>query len=299
MAKKKIVQVGEAPAPISDALALSGAVEGVETASPVEPERDTFYDSENAENVAASMAESAPEPSPTDESEAAVDNGASLTIDPEPTPTDESEAAAEFALTHDIAPEPDAVDEYIASKMPAPEAAVEHALTHDMAPDPVFQTPSEEVIAKLETLAAPLGTIETLAAPLGTIENPIGLRNPEHRIFWHGRDINGREFIGSAPSGAEAVQDAMALGCATCHQAYNPAYVEAILNPTPPAPAASTIKEAKEQNAFYVAGFEDGQAQADSQYQDLKALVQAWATIQAMDGADLDQEPMVVYIRHH
>lgn len=134
-------------------------------------------------------------------------------------------------------------------------------------------------------------------APLGTVESPYGVRDPSHRIFWHGRTITGLEHIGSAPTGMQANLDATALGCATCHQSFNTDFIEP--DAAPFVPPAADVATAKEQNAFYVAGFEDGQAHQDSQYQDLKALVQAWATIQAMDGADLDEVPMVVYIRHH
>ncbi len=123
--------------------------------------------------------------------------------------------------------------------------------------------------------------------------NTIGTVNPAHKFTWHGKDINGNCYVGSGDSASQCNIDAGLAGSSTCHLEQNPDYVEPLLEPiienAPPTPS--------ELNKFYTAGHAD----AMQYFLDLKTLVLAWATEQAMSGgvSDVDALPFVIYARHN
>ncbi len=124
-------------------------------------------------------------------------------------------------------------------------------------------------------------------------ESAVGFINSSHRFFWEGKDIMDRVHVGSGDNASQCNVDAGLQGSSTCHIRRNPDFIEPeIVEPTkelPPTP--------RELNAFYKAGHEDG----FRYFEDLKALILAWATDQALSGGvpDVDALPFVVYARHN
>lgn len=127
--------------------------------------------------------------------------------------------------------------------------------------------------------------------PLGTKFNPIGTQDPTHMVHWHGRTITDVEHIGSAPTAKEAIQQSIERGTATCHTSINPLY-------KPPAPAPEVI-HVDPQVLSFNRGFRQGWYDADRAYQDLKNLVQLWITDQHLAGVEVDDVPMVIYVRNN
>ncbi len=127
----------------------------------------------------------------------------------------------------------------------------------------------------------------------GTPGNPIGTQNPAHRFFWKGKDINGNEHVGSGDNASQCNVDAGLQGSCTCHLSTNSDFIEPIVAPVvPEAPPTP-----RELNAFYAAGHVDGLRY----FEEIKALILAWATEQALSGgvADVDALPFIVYARHN
>lgn len=137
---------------------------------------------------------------------------------------------------------------------------------------------------------------QVMSEPLGTKENPIGKLDPTHKIFWRGNDINGNEHVGSGNDPSQCNIDAGLQGSATCHLRMNPDYVEPLAvtddgNDITPDPTPSEL------NKFYQAGYADG----FRYFEDLKALVVAWATEQNLSGGLPDVEALlfVTYCRYN
>jgi hypothetical protein len=159
---------------------------------------------------------------------------------------------------------------------------------------------SQEIV---ESEATPIPEPEVIPIPepevIPTLEPKavkmlhVGFQDPTHKFFWIGTDINGNTHIGSGNDASKCNVEAGLQGSSTCHLSLNPAYIE----PEIPAPAPSTDDSPSELNRFYQAGYQDGL----KYFEDLKALVQAWVTEQALSGgvADVDSLPFVVYARHN
>lgn len=116
---------------------------------------------------------------------------------------------------------------------------------------------------------------------------------PTSRFLWHGKDINGNPFTGTGETSAECYDAAALVGSATCHVDVNPAFVEPYFTEVAP-PSEPTPTDL---NKFYAAGHAEG----FRYFEDLRALVLAWATEQNLSGglADVDALPFVVYCRYN
>lgn len=121
--------------------------------------------------------------------------------------------------------------------------------------------------------------------PPGTAENPYGTLDLSKRFHWIGRDIMGIHCQGSSDDTAGCYADSTKAGCVMCTPRVNPDWQE-------PAHVskAATLTE-------YQRGWND----ADAAYQDVKALIQNFAAIQAAEtNDDVDLKyPFVAYVRHN
>ncbi len=120
----------------------------------------------------------------------------------------------------------------------------------------------------------------------GTKENPIGVLDPAKPFHWSGRNIMDVEFQGSADDTAACYAAATLAGAVMCNPRANPDYKD----PNP-------IIQPEVAPTEYQRGWND----ADAAYQDLKALVQNFAAVQAAEtNDDVDQKyPFVAYVRHN
>lgn len=119
---------------------------------------------------------------------------------------------------------------------------------------------------------------------------PIGTINPVHKYFWRGNDINGTEHVGSGDDASKCNIEAGLQGSATCHLRNNPDWID-------PDPDIQPTPVPKQLNAFYAAGHADGLRY----FEDIKALVLAWATEQNLSGGlpDVEALPFVIYARYN
>ncbi len=171
--------------------------------------------------------------------------------------------------------------------------------------DPRPENPVESDVSSEPPAEVPAAVEEAASATaaLPREDGPIGTQNPEHRFFWHGRDIMGKEYIGSAMGQRECAEQATAMQSQTCHVSLNPAFVEPAIVEEPKPDENAKLEEIAKLavsgaiNAAYRAGYED----ADAAYKDLKALVLAWATEQILAGnmRDTDEPAFVVYARNN
>ena len=144
-------------------------------------------------------------------------------------------------------------------------------------------------------VGGPKSILETGAENLynvlyGTPANPIGTINPVHKFHWHGKDISGNHHVGSGDNASKCNVDAGLQGSATCHIALNPDYVD-------PEDAVASVVAPVEANQHYQKGHQDG----FRYFEDVKALILAWASEQALSGGvqDVDALPFVQYARHN
>lgn len=171
-----------------------------------------------------------------------------------------------------------------------PEVAAESKPEESKPEEAKPETGSETVVLP-RTDSPDLITPPTSEAPA---ISKFGTLNPAHKFFWRGNDINGNEYVGSGDNASQCNVDAGLIGSATCHLRLNPDYIEPEVKPVVvDAPATPS-----ELNRFFKAGFDEGHRY----FEDLKALILAWASEQHLSSggvADVDTLPFVIYARHN
>lgn len=149
-------------------------------------------------------------------------------------------------------------------------------MENETTPEPIF-TPED--VAEIE------------AALLEPAPNDLSPA-PVCRFNWHGVDILGNEYKGSADTTAYCLFESQSMGAVTCHMDNNPDFIEPELPKLP-----STNVAPGELHSFFMAGHEEG----FRYFEDLKALVLAWATEQNLSGGMSDAEslPFITYCRNN